>query len=111
MEAKAILRSARISAQKARLVADQVRGLPVDRALALLKFSDKKAAGMIYKIVYSAASNAENNFGADADELKVKTIMVDEGPALKRFMARAKGRGTRILKRTSHITVVVGAAK
>ncbi|UHQ21001.1 50S ribosomal protein L22 [Lysobacter sp. KIS68-7] len=111
MEAKAILRSARISAQKARLVADQVRGMPVDRALALLKFSDKKAAGMIYKIVYSAASNAENNYGADADDLKVKTIMVDEGPTLKRFMARAKGRGTRILKRTSHITVVVGAGK
>jgi large subunit ribosomal protein L22 len=111
MEAKAILRSARISAQKARLVADQVRGLPVDRALALLKFSDKKAAGMIYKIVYSAASNAENNYGADADDLTVKTIMVDEGPTLKRFMARAKGRGTRILKRTSHITVVVGAGK
>jgi len=111
MEAKAILRSARISAQKARLVADQVRGMPVDRALALLKFSDKKAAGMIYKIVYSAASNAENNHGADADDLTVKTIMVDEGPTLKRFMARAKGRGTRILKRTSHITVVVGAGK
>ena len=111
MEAKAILRSARISAQKARLVADQVRGLPVDRALALLKFSDKKAAGMIYKIVYSAASNAENNQGADVDALKVTTIMVDEGPSLKRFMARAKGRGTRILKRTSHITVVVGEGK
>ena len=111
MEAKAILRTARISPQKARLVADQVRGLPFARALDLLKFSDKKAASMIYKIVYSAASNAENNFGADADELKVKTIMVDEGPALKRFMARAKGRGTRILKRTSHITVVVGAGK
>jgi len=111
MEAKAILRSARISAQKARLVADQVRGMPVDRALALLKFSDKKAAGMIYKIVYSAASNAENNYGADADDLTVKTIMVDEGPTLKRFMARAKGRGTRILKRTSLITVVVGAGK
>jgi len=111
MEAKAILRSARISAQKARLVADQVRGLPVARALDLLKFSDKKAAGMIYKIVYSAASNAENNNGADADDLKVKTIMVDEGPSLKRFMARAKGRGTRITKRTSHITVVVGEGK
>ena len=111
MEAKAILRSARISAQKARLVADQVRGLSAERAVNLLKFSDKKAAGMIYKIVYSAASNAENNYGADADDLTVKTIMVDEGPTLKRFMARAKGRGTRILKRTSHITVVVGAGK
>ena len=108
MEAKAILRSARISAQKVRLVADQVRGLPVARALDLLKFSDKKAAVMVYKVVLSAASNAENNNGADADLLKVKTIMVDEGPSLKRFMARAKGRGTRITKRTSHITVVVG---
>lgn len=111
MEAKAILRTARISPQKARLVADQVRGLPLSRALNLLKFSDKKAAAMIYKVMYSAASNAENNLGADADELKVKTIMVDEGPVLKRFMARAKGRGTRILKRTSHITVVVGEGK
>jgi large subunit ribosomal protein L22 len=111
MEAKAILRTARISPQKARLVADQVRGLPLARALNLLKFSDKKAAAMIYKVVYSAASNAENNLGADADELKVKAITVDEGPALKRFMARAKGRGTRILKRTSHITVVVGEGK
>ncbi len=110
-EARAILRSARISAQKARLVADQVRGMPVARALDLLKFSDKKAAGMIYKIVFSAASNAENNNGADADDLKVKTITVDEGPSLKRFMARAKGRGTRIVKRTSHITVIVGEGK
>ena len=111
MEAKAILRTARISPQKARLVADQVRGLPVDRALGLLQFSDKKAAHMIYKVVFSAVSNAENNVGADADALKVKTIMVDEGPSLKRFMARAKGRGSRILKRTSHITIVVGEGK
>jgi large subunit ribosomal protein L22 len=108
METKAILRTARISPQKARLVADQVRGLPAGRALELLKFSDKKAAHMIYKVLYSAVSNAENNDGADADELRVAAIMVDEGPTLKRFMARAKGRGTRILKRTSHITVVVG---
>ena len=111
MEAKAILRSARISAQKARLVADQIRGLPVARALDLLKFSDKKAGALIYKIVFSAASNAENNNGADADDLRVKTITVDEGPSLKRFMARAKGRGTRIVKRTSHITVIVGEGK
>ncbi|TXK59198.1 50S ribosomal protein L22 [Alkalisalibacterium limincola] len=101
METKAILRTARISPQKARLVADQVRGLPAGRALELLKFSDKKAAHMIYKVLYSAVSNAENNDGADADELRVASIMVDEGPTLKRFMARAKGRGTRILKRTS----------
>ena len=111
MQAKAILRSARISPQKARLVADQVRGLPVARASDLLQFSDKKAAHMIRKILVSAISNAENNLGADIDELKVATIMVDEGPVLKRFMARAKGRGTRILKRTSHITVVVGSGK
>ena len=108
---KAILRSSRISPQKARLVADQVRGMPVARALDLLKFSDKKAAHIIYKVLWSATANAENNNGADVDELKVATIMVDEGPILKRFMARAKGRGTRISKRTSHITVVVGSGK
>jgi len=111
MEAKAILRSARISPQKARLVADQVRGLQVARASDLLQFSDKKAAHLIRKVLMSAISNAENNQGADVDELKVASIFVDEGPMLKRFMARAKGRGTRILKRTSHITVVVGAGK
>jgi len=111
MEAKAILRTARISPQKARLVADQVRGLPVARAADLLQFSDKKAAAMIRKVLWSAISNAENNLGADIDELKVTSIMVDEGPVLKRFMARAKGRGTRILKRTSHISVVVGSGK
>jgi len=106
-----VLRTTRISPQKARLVADQVRGLPVARALDLLKFSDKKAAGLIYKVLFAAVSNAENNAGDDVDELKVKTITVDEGPMLKRFMARAKGRGTRILKRTSHITVIVGEGK
>ena len=112
MEAKAILRTARISPQKARLVADQVRGLPVGRALDLLKFSNKKAAEIIVQGgLLRPTSNAENNLGADVDELKVSTIMVDEGPILKRFMARAKGRGTRILKRTSHITVVVGSGK
>jgi len=111
MEAKAILRTTRISPQKARLVADQVRGLPVARALNLLKFSDKKAAQIIYKVIFSATSNAENNNGADVEELKVASIMVDEGPVLKRFMARAKGRGTRISKRTSHISVVVGSGK
>jgi len=110
-QARAVLRTARISPQKARLVADQVRGLPVERAVNLLRFSDKKAAHLIKKVVESAIANAENNQGADVDELKVSTIMVDEGPTLKRFMARAKGRGTRILKRTSHITVVVGNNK
>jgi large subunit ribosomal protein L22 len=111
MEAKAILRTARISPQKARLVADQVRGMPVAKAADLLQFSDKKAAAMIRKVLWSAISNAENNLGADIDELKITSIMVDEGPVLKRFMARAKGRGTRILKRTSHISVVVGSGK
>lgn len=108
MEAKAILRSARISPQKARLVADQVRGLPVGRATNLLQFSDKKAAHLIKKVLLSAVANAENNLGADVDELKVSRIFVDEGAILKRMHARAKGRGSRISKRTSHITVVVG---
>jgi len=111
MEAKAILRGARISPQKARLVADQVRGLAVGRATNLLAFSDKKAAHLIKKVLLSAVANAENNEGADVDELKVTRIFVDEGTAMKRFAARAKGRGTRILKRTSHITVVVGTGQ
>ena len=111
MEAKAILRTARISPQKARLVADQVRGLPVGRARDVLAISNKKAAQMVKKVLLSAVANAENNLGADVDDLRVATIMVDEGPSLKRFAARAKGRGTRILKRTSHITVVVGTGK
>ena len=111
MEVSAILRGTRLSAQKGRLVADQIRGLRVEKALNLLAFSPKKGAGIIKKVLESAIANAENNQGADVDELKIVTIMVDEGPSLKRFMARAKGRGTRILKRTSHITVVVGAGK
>ena len=108
MEAKAILRSARISAQKVRLVADQVRGMPVGSATNLLAFSDKKAAHLVKKVLLSAVANAENNLGADVDELLVSKIFVDEGPSLKRMHARAKGRGNRINKRTSHITVVVG---
>ena len=108
MEAKAILRGARISAQKARLVADLVRGMPVDRASGLLAHTEKKAAHVVRKVLLSAVANAENNLGADVDELKVTSIFVDEGPAMKRMHARAKGRGARILKRTSHITVVVG---
>ena len=111
METKAILRGARMSAQKARLDADQIRGLPVGRATNLLAFSDKKAAHVIKKLLLSAVANAENNDGADVDELKVARVFVDEGPALKRFAARAKGRGTRILKRTCHITVAVGTGK
>ena len=108
MEAKAILRTARISPQKARLVADQVRGLPAERAVNLLKFSDKKAAALIKKVVESAIANAENNQGADVDELKVKTIHVEKAASLRRFDARAKGRGVRIEKQTCHIYVTVG---
>lgn len=107
MQAVAILRHARISPQKARLVADQVRNLPIERALQILTFSDKKAAPMIKKVLESAIANAENNEGADIDELKVAAICVDCGPLLKRMHARAKGRGNRIVKRTSHITVTV----
>jgi large subunit ribosomal protein L22 len=109
METKAILRGARISAQKARLVADQVRGMPVGSATNLLSFSNKKAAVLVKKLLLSAVANAENNDGADVDELKVAKIFVDEGTVMKRMHARAKGRGARILKRTSHITVVVGS--
>ena len=111
MEAIAKHRFARTSAQKARLVADQVRGLPVDRALNLLAFSPKKAAELIKKVLESAVANAEHNEGADIDTLKVQTIMVDEGPSLKRIRARAKGRADRIVKRSAHITVVVSDSK
>ncbi|HET9818262.1 MAG TPA: 50S ribosomal protein L22 [Rhodanobacteraceae bacterium] len=107
-QARAVLRGARISAQKARLVADMVRGMPVGTASALLEHTNKKAAHLVRKVLLSAVANAENNVGADVDELKVSRIHVDEGAMLKRMRARAKGRGTRILKRTSHITVEVG---
>ncbi|WP_115717140.1 50S ribosomal protein L22 [Gallaecimonas mangrovi] len=107
MEAIAKHRFARTSAQKARLVADQVRGLPVAKAIDTLAFSDKKAAALVKKVLDSAIANAEHNFGLDIDELKVAKIFVDEGPTMKRIMPRAKGRADRILKRTSHITVVV----
>jgi large subunit ribosomal protein L22 len=96
-----------ISAQKCRLVADQIRGLPVDRALNLLAFSPKKASAMLKKLLESAIANAEHNDGADIDELKVSRIQVDEGPTHKRSMPRARGRMNRILKRTSHITIAV----
>ena len=107
MQTSAKHRHARISAQKARLVADQVRGLPVDKALTLLNFSNKKAAVLVRKVLESAIANAEHNDGADIDELKVSSIYVDQGPSMKRMRARAKGRGNRIVKRTSHITVTV----
>jgi large subunit ribosomal protein L22 len=108
MQVSAVLRGTRLSSQKARLVADLVRGKPVDQALNILTFSPQKAAFTIKKVLESAIANAEHNEGADIDELKVKTIYVDQGPVLKRFTARAKGRGNRISKPTCHITVTVG---
>lgn len=107
MEVAARLKGARISAQKARLVADQIRGKGVEESLDLLTFSSKKAASIIKKVLNSAIANAEHNEGADVDELKVKTIFVDEGVSLKRIKPRAKGRADRITKRTCHITVKV----
>jgi large subunit ribosomal protein L22 len=107
MEVAAKLKGARISAQKARLVADQVRGKPVDEALSLLEFSNKKAAHIVKKVLNSAIANAENNEGADVDELKVSSIFVDEGMTMKRIQPRAKGRADRIFKRSCHITVKV----
>jgi large subunit ribosomal protein L22 len=108
MDTRATLYGVRLSAQKGRLVADQVRGLPVEKALNLLAFSPKKGAHIIKKVLESAIANAEHNDGADVDELKVKTILVEQATSLKRFQARAKGRGNRITKRTCHIFVTVG---
>ncbi|MGD9661643.1 MAG: 50S ribosomal protein L22 [Porticoccaceae bacterium] len=107
MEVAAKLRGARLSAQKARLVADQIRGKKVEEALDILSFSPKKGAVLIKKVLESAIANAEHNEGADVDELKVSTIFVDEGLTLKRIKPRAKGRADRIFKRTCHITVKV----
>ena len=108
METSAILRGVRLSAQKGRLVADQIRGLPVDRALSVLAFSPKKGAKIIKKVLESAIANAEHNDGADIDELKVTTIYIDKADTLKRTSARAKGRGNVIGKQSCHIHVVVG---
>jgi large subunit ribosomal protein L22 len=107
METVAKLRNAKISAQKVRLVVDQIRGMQVERAVDLLRFSNKKAAHIVGKILNSAIANAEHNEGADIDELKVSTAFVDEGPTYKRIQPRAKGRANRILKRTSQISVAV----
>ncbi len=107
METVAKLRNAKISAQKARLVVDQIRGLPVERAVEMLRFSNKKAAHIVGKVLNSAIANAEHNEGADIDELVISTAFVDEGPTYKRIQPRAKGRANRILKRTSHISVAV----
>jgi large subunit ribosomal protein L22 len=107
MNVSAKLSNATISAQKVRLIADQIRNKPVDKAIEILTFSHKKAAGLVKKLLESAMANAENNEGADIDELKVSTIFVDEASTQKRMRARAKGRGNRILKRSSHITITV----
>jgi len=107
MEATARLRFTRLSPQKARLVADRIRGLPVDRAIDVLNFSEVRAAHVIKKVLDSAIANAEHNEGADIDELKVSSVCVDQGPTYKRLRARARGRANRILKRTSHVTLTV----
>ena len=108
METRAVLRGVRLSTQKGRLVADQIRGLPIDKALNILTFSPKKGAAIIKKVLESAIANAEHKVGADIDELKVKTICVEKGMVLKRFTARAKGRGNRIVKPTCHVFLTVG---
>ena len=108
METSAKLSGVRLSAQKGRLVADQIRGLAVDKALNILAFSPKKGATIIRKVLESAIANAEHNDGADIDELKVTRIYVEKGPVMKRFSARAKGRGVRVLKHSCHIYLAVG---
>ncbi|MCZ6666312.1 MAG: 50S ribosomal protein L22 [Gammaproteobacteria bacterium] len=107
MATVAKLRKARIAPQKVRLIADQIRGLPVDQAINLLTFSSKKAAGIVKKVLESAIANAEHNDGADVDELTVSHISVDAGPTMKRWRARARGRAAKILKRTCHVTISV----
>lgn len=107
MQTTAVLKSIRMSEQKGRLVADQIRGLPVDQAINLLTFSPKKGAVIIRKILESAIANAEHNDGADIDALKVSSICVDRGASMKRLRARAKGRGNRIVKPTCHISLTV----
>ncbi len=109
MSTTAIVKGVRLSAQKGRLVADQIRGLSVDKALNILSFSPKKAAVIIKRGLESAIANAEHNDGADIDELKVTTIYIDKGASLKRMMPRAKGRGNSIEKQTCHITIIVGS--
>lgn len=108
MKVSAVLKNARVSAQKARLVADLIRGKSVEQALNILTFSPKKSAELLKKVLESAIANAEHNEGADIDTLKVATVYVDKGPSLKRFSARAKGRCNRIEKQTCHITLFVG---
>jgi large subunit ribosomal protein L22 len=107
MEVAAKLKFTRLSPQKTRLVCDQIRGLKLDRALDILKFSRKKPAAVIKKVLDSAIANAEHNHGADIDELRVAKIFADQGPTYKRMEARAKGRGSQILKPTCHITIIL----
>ena len=111
MDTQAVLKYQRISAQKCRLVANSIRGLKVDKALEFLEFNNKKASQMILKVLESAIANAENNNSLHIDELKVKNILIDEGPTGKRYMPRARGRVNQILKRSSHITVIVSDGK
>jgi large subunit ribosomal protein L22 len=111
MQVTSKLRYARISPQKCRLVADVVRGQPVGNAISTLRYMPKKGAEMLRKVLESAVANAEHNHGADIDDLKVALVQVDAAPVLKRFAARAKGRGARIVKRNSHITVAVSDGK
>ena len=107
MSVSATLKYARLSAQKARLVTNQVKGLPVEKALDVLLYSSKKASGIVKKLLESVIANAENNEGLDIDSLVLSNAFVDEGPSFKRFKPRAKGRSNRIIKRSCHITVVV----
>ena len=111
MDTRAILKYQRISAQKCRLVANAIRGLKVEKALKFLQFNNKKASGLILKVLESAVANAENNNSQDIDDLMVKNILIDEGPTGKRHMPRARGRVNEILKRSSHITVIVSDGK
>ena len=111
MDTRAILKYQRISAQKCRLVGNAIRGLKVSKALEFLQFNNKKASGLILKVLESAVANAENNNSQDIDDLMVKNILIDEGPTGKRHMPRARGRVNEILKRSSHITVIVSDGK
>lgn len=107
MEFKAVAKYVRISPQKVRRIVDAVKGKPVEDGLSALKFMPQKAAGIVEKVVHSAVANADAQSGVDVDDLVIRNITADQGPSLKRFRARARGRGTRILKRTSHITVIL----
>jgi large subunit ribosomal protein L22 len=107
MEVAAKLKFVRLSAQKCRLVCDLVRGMPIDRALDVLRFSPKRSAGLVKKVLDSAIANAEHNFGLDIDDLRIASIYADQGPTYKRMQARAKGRGSQIRKPTCHVTVVL----